>query len=199
MSGEKFVGKSRAMWAALLPALAVLSQTTGLGDEVLGRVSTVVEGLLGAAGAIAWLLHHFWPDDRRPVARPAAGTFLLVLLAIGLAVPALPGCVALGKKDASIESQFYEADGNAIIALRAATAAIKVIGAENLPPTVRSGLETAITSLRAVRKEGRRWVDACAAAGCGKSEKISLTIESVLSLTALVTELVGEITDDGEG
>lgn len=88
---EKFVLRSRALWGMLLPGLALIAQQTGIGEDVFGQGKTAVEGLLGAAGALMWLWHHFWPDERQPVIRVGAkvgllGIVLCASLSLGCAV-----------------------------------------------------------------------------------------------------------------
>ena len=199
MSAEKFVLRSRALWGMLLPGLALIFNQTGLGQEAFGQVSTFVEGLLGAAGAIFWLWHFIKPDARTPTLRRNVGVLSIVFLVlVGLALPVMPGCVSLGEKDTSMELQFYEVDGQALIALKAARTALEEMGVEFMSSTLRQSLLTAIRSLRPIREETRAWVDACGdAAGCDLNEKIRLGIDSMISLTGLVTRIVLEFKAEG--
>lgn len=88
----KPVVTSRAAWAAWLPMVALFCQNMGWSDGVYGNFESAVNYGALAAGAVLWLLHHFFPDVRIPTFRQGAGSLGLVLILVLPTSYMLTGC-----------------------------------------------------------------------------------------------------------
>lgn len=106
---RKFFGRSRALWAAMIPLIVALAALAGVDTENLA--AELVE--LGTAVALfvssgLCLASRFWPDRARLTGRPGA----LVLLLVG---PLALGCAMVpnGPKVSGL-AQAYQIEGQKV-------------------------------------------------------------------------------------
>lgn len=201
----KWVGKSRAFTAMWMPVAALIIKQSGVddGDTLLALISTVIEGVLGIGGIVAWYRHWRHPDERTVTLVPqigaatgASGLVLLVAL-VGLAVGSPIGCAAVGKSTTP-EAKFYEVDQNATAVWETVNDTLATWQPE-LSPGAADVLLSTEKTFGATREEVRRWLEVCGSdLKCQKQEKIAAGIGSMKATIDLVEAIIAEVMTDDE-